>query len=193
MNLKPTNSETSVIPDGPATGSFGAAIFGRVLALLNGVGSIWILSITLLIFADILSRLVISKPIAGVAEMVSLSIVGIVFLQLGHTIKSDRLTRADLFLKKLSRSAPRSANFLNGFYYSVGALFFLTLLYGSFPKFIDSWSADEHVGVYGIFVAPVWPIRVIVLVGCLSAALQFAIYAAGYFSRNNQGLSGDGA
>jgi hypothetical protein len=41
-----------------------------------------------------------------VTELVSLSIVGIVFLQLADTLHSGRFTRADVLLQRLQRTPP---------------------------------------------------------------------------------------
>ena len=62
----------------------------------------------LLICADVAMRNLFNAPIAGVAEMVAFSIVGIVFLQLAHTLRTGALTRTDLLLGALEHRAPLS-------------------------------------------------------------------------------------
>ena len=85
----------------PATAPLGALVAG-----LNALGSVWIIGLMLLICADIVMRSFFSSPIAGVAEMVAFSIVGIVFLQLAHTLRTGSLTRSDLLLGYLARRVP---------------------------------------------------------------------------------------
>ncbi len=59
------------------------SILEIVLSNLNSIGSVWIFVLTLLINADAFGRKLFHSPIDGVNEIVELSIVGIVFLQLG--------------------------------------------------------------------------------------------------------------
>jgi hypothetical protein len=61
----------------------------------------------LLINTDISGAPALGAPVRGVTELVSLSIVGIVFLQLADTLHSGRFTRADMLLDRLKRSGPR--------------------------------------------------------------------------------------
>ena len=49
--------------------------FGRAVGLMNGAGVVWTFALTFLICADIFGRTVLDRPIRGVAEIVSLSIV----------------------------------------------------------------------------------------------------------------------
>ena len=53
-------------------------IFGRLVGGMNALGTVWIIGLMLLINSDILARGALNAPIAGVAELVSFSIVGIV-------------------------------------------------------------------------------------------------------------------
>jgi TRAP-type mannitol/chloroaromatic compound transport system permease small subunit len=114
-----------------------------------------IIAVTLLICADIVGRSFFGSPVAGVAEIVSLSIVAIVFLQLGHAIKAGALARTDIFLTAVRKRSPRAGAFINGLFFLVATLLFVVLFYGSWGKLIDAWTSNEHVGVYGLFVTPV--------------------------------------
>ena len=70
---------------------------------LNALGTLWIVLLMLLINTDVLGRNLLNAPVRGVTELVSLSIVGIVFLQLADTLHSGRITRADVLLQSLER------------------------------------------------------------------------------------------
>lgn len=152
-------------------------VFGLAVAAMNGFGSILIIAITLVICADILGRGIFGTPIAGVAEMVSLAIVAVVFLQLGQAVRSNALARTDIVLSAIRRRSPSLANLIDGIYCAVAALLFAALFYGSWGKLLDTWSSNEHVGVYGLFVAPVWPVSGLVVLGSATASLQFLIHA----------------
>ena len=156
---------------------------GAVMAVLNGIGSILILIMTVLICADIFSRSFLGRPVAGVAEMISLSIVAVVFFQIGHAVRTNALARTELVSGFLKRRSPRFEALLQSFYALVAVLVFAILAYGIWSKLIDAWISDEHVGVYGLFVAPVWPVFVVIVVGSAAAALQFCIHLCGHFMR----------
>lgn len=155
-------------------------IWGWAIAGMNGLGSVLIIAITAVICADIVSRGLLGKPVAGVAEMVSLAIVAVVFLQLGQAVRSNALARTDIFLSAIRRRSPGAAHAIECFYCAVGVLLFSALAYGSWGKLTDAWSSNEHVGVYGLFVAPVWPVAALVVVGSGTAALQFLVHAVGH-------------
>ena len=161
--------------------------FGFLIAAMNGLGSALIIVITLMICADIIGRGFFGTPVAGVAEMVSLTIVAIVFLQLGQAVRTNTLARTNIVLNAVQRRSPRLAELINGLYDLAAATLFLVLLYGSWGKLVDTWTSNEHVGTYGLFVAPVWPVSVVVVIGSATAALQFLVLAYRNFSpKNNQ-------
>ena len=64
-----------------------ARLFKGWVFSLNSVGTAWIFLIMLLINVDVLMRALFRKPIDGVSEIVSISIVGIVFLQLSDAVR----------------------------------------------------------------------------------------------------------
>ena len=55
--------------------------FATLVTWLNAAGVMWIFALMFLITADIIGRAAFNHPIAGVTEMVSLSLVACVFLQ----------------------------------------------------------------------------------------------------------------
>ena len=73
-------------------------IFRRLITLMNGAGVVWIFALMFLISADIVGRTVFDRPIRGVAEMVSLSLVASLFLQLAFAVYHERLTRAEFLV-----------------------------------------------------------------------------------------------
>ena len=77
--------------------------FATSLVIMNVVGSLLIVVITLLICSDIIGRSFFNTPVAGVAEVVSLAIVAIVFLQLGQAVYANALTRTDIFLSAIRK------------------------------------------------------------------------------------------
>ena len=68
----------------------------------------------------------------------------------------------------------------------LGVIFMGIILWGSVPVFIESYREDYYVGDIGIFTAPEWPVKLVIVVGCFVTALQFAAFGRNY-------LTGSGA
>ena len=82
-------------------GSIISRGFSKFVAGLNSAGSVLILAIVVLINLDVFSRFLFNNPIDGVTELVELSIVAIVFLQLADAVRNGRLTRSDGLYNRL--------------------------------------------------------------------------------------------
>ena len=150
-------------------------LLGPVVAGLNALGSVWILGLMLLICADIIMRGVFNAPIAGVAEMVAFSIVGIVFLQLAHTLRSGSLTRSDLLLIVAERHSPRLKGFLLALYNLAGAGILAIALWHFLPSLFSAWDRPERhfMGNPGFFQIPTWPLYGLMSIGMAATILQF--------------------
>ena len=48
--------------------------------------------------------------------------------------------------------------------------FFITIIFGGIPRFIDAWERGYFSGNKGIFVVPVWPVRLVLVIGALTVA-----------------------
>lgn len=153
-------------------------LFERLIMGLNSAGSGWVCFLMLLICADILSRTFVNRPINGVGEIVALSIVICVFLQLAHTLAVGRLTRADILLRWLAKRHPRASHVSLLFSHLLGVAVFAVIIYASYPKLLDSIARAEYIGQLGTFTAPTWPARLIVVVGSVLTCLQFLIFSA---------------
>lgn len=152
-----------------------SAGFARAIEAMNGLGTAWIIALMLLINADVLGRALFNHPIAGVPEMVSLSIVGIVFLQLAHTARTGRITRSTALLDLLERRAPRLRTAIEALSGLCGCIVVGAMAHAAAPLFLQAWSEDEYIGEMGNLTVPLWPIRLIILVGCLALITQFLI------------------
>ena len=140
---------------------------------LNSIGTAWIFLLMLIINADVLARYLFNSPIDGVPEMVALSIVGIVFLQLGDAVRAGRLIRSDGFFNRVVASRPRLGLVLNIFYDLCGMAFFVAILFGIVPIFIEAYQGDYYAGTEGIIKVPVWPIKLILVVSCITVVAVF--------------------
>ena len=151
--------------------------FQRVVQALNALGTLWIVALMVLINTDVLGRNLLNAPVRGVTELVSLSIVGIVFLQLADTLHSGRITRADVLLQGLQQKRPFLAAVLHAFFHLVGALLMATILWAAWPTLWESIQMREYVGAIGDFTAPVWPVRLVMLVGLVATLITFGLLA----------------
>lgn len=155
--------------------------FGYLISVMNSIGTAWVFVLLVIINLDIGGRALFNHPLRGVPEIVALSIVACVFLQIAHTLKVGRLTRSDILISRLEAGHPALKNLVEGVYYLVGAGLMIILFTASYPLFTRAWRIDEYVGAQGDFMAPVWPVKLIILIGCAASAIQFLLMALSSF------------
>ncbi len=144
---------------------------------LNVIGTLLILAIMILVNADVLGRGFLGAPISGVPEMVSMSIVAIVFLQVAQTFRMGKLTRSEAFLGVLQKRTPRLRALLELVFCLAALGIMLQLFRASVPLFSKSWVRNTFEGTIGDFTAPVWPVKLIILIGCAMLITQLLIAA----------------
>ncbi len=152
-----------------------AGAFVRTIGAMNAVGTLWIAALMVGINADIVGRELFGAPIRGVTELVSLSIVGIVFLQLPHALHAGRLTRNDALLRRLSERHPVWVGRLETAWALLGAALFAALAAAGVAPVAKALRVGEYVGALGDFTAPTWPIRALIVVGSAATAGSFLL------------------
>lgn len=155
--------------------------FETVISAMNSIGTAWVMVLLVIINLDICGRVFFNSPLRGVPEIVAMSIVACVFLQIAHTLKVGRLTRVDILLDVLQKRLPKLRQFCEGIYHLVGACLLAILFRASLPLFTGAWKIGEYVGAEGDFMLPTWPVKLIILIGCVSGSLQFLLIAARNF------------
>lgn len=165
--------------------------FEAIISVMNSIGTAWVFVLLVIINLDIGGRALFNHPIRGVPEIVAMSIVACVFLQIAHTLKVGRLTRSDILLNWLDRRQPRLKGLLEGIYYLIGAGLMAIIFKASIPFFGKAWRIGEYVGAEGDFMAPVWPVKLIILIGCVAATLQFLIMSLTSFKQALAATSSD--
>ncbi|MFT5488548.1 MAG: TRAP-type mannitol/chloroaromatic compound transport system permease small subunit [Paracoccaceae bacterium] len=166
--------QTILAPQTSGAGLF----FDRLVQFLNGIGTLWILAILILINADVFGRNVLHAPINGVIEMIEISMIAIVFLQLGDATRVGRLTRSDGFFGLIQRKWPKVGYVMGSFFDLLGALFMFFILYGTWPSLIEAWTLNDYIGNEGVFTAPKWPMIFILILGSFITLLLFVKLAA---------------
>jgi TRAP-type C4-dicarboxylate transport system permease small subunit len=153
------------------------SLVGRIIAIMAAVGTGWILVIMAVVCADIIGRGAFNRPILGVPEFLTFSIVGIVFLQLPQTLRTAGLTRADVLLTSIGRRSPTTRHAMQFVYDLVGAALFAAIAYTTWPLMVRAFANDEFYGSTGVVQIPTGPLKVIIIVGCVMMTIQFLIHA----------------
>ncbi len=173
----------------PAPTTRVGRLFATFVAWLNGAGVVWIFALMFLISADIVGRTAFGHPIVGVNEMVSLSLVACVFLQLGHAMLRGRLMRVEMVVGPLERRRPVVGAAWAAVLALVGVAMLLVIARGAWPDFVRAWRTAEFAGVEGLYTIAVWPIKLLIVVGSVVAALELLRQAVIRIRRAAQGPS----
>ena len=155
------------------TGSPAGFIFTRFIRRLNAAGVVWTFAIMFLIVADIAGRNLFDAPLTGVPEMVSLSLVAAVFLQVAYAVHRDRLTRTVFFQDRLGARAPQFLQAWVIICALAGAGILLLMAVGAWPDFTRALATGEFAGVESVFTITVWPIKFIIVLGAIVAAAEY--------------------
>jgi len=175
------------LPDNGSTDGAGRTlnaplrIFGSIVSGMNAAGSCWIVVLMLLINVEALGRSAFNKPIIGVIEMIEISVIGIVFMQLADSLRRGVLTRSDGLFNQVMSRKPAAGHVMAIVTDLAGVVFMGLIIWGSVPFFIDSWEKDYYIGVEGMFTAPVWPVALIIVIGVTVTMIQFLIMLADHW------------
>lgn len=148
-------------------------IFDWIVLVSNAVASGWIFILMLLITLDITLRFVFNSPLSGVTEIVEISIVTILYLQLAHTLKVGRITRSDALYGSILRKWPSVGNIMGILFHLAGVGLMVAIVMGGWPKWLQAYHGGHFVGNTGVFTFPEWPQRLALVVGCTLLGIQF--------------------
>jgi TRAP-type mannitol/chloroaromatic compound transport system permease small subunit len=179
--LEPRLDDEPQRPAEPRSAAY--RLFEHVLMALNSVGSVWIFALMFLICADVLMRDLFNAPINGVSDIAAFSIIGIVFLQLGATVHTNRMTKGDVLLELVSKRSARAGALIEALFLLVGAVMFMLVIRATWPLLTRSIQRNEFFGVEGVFTFPTWPVRVIILVGSAAVVLAYLVKVADQLKR----------
>lgn len=138
---------------------------------LNVVSAVWLASIALLILYDVVGREMFGKPFHGTNEIVSNSVLSILFLQLPLSIYNRSSLRTTIFYGVLGSGGK---GIIDGMSYALAALLFAIIAWGSWPNMIEAWAILEQEGS-GIINIPVYPIRTLVVFASAVGAVVCAL------------------
>ncbi len=142
-----------------------------LIKAMNALGTLWIFALVVLINTDVLGRNFFGRPLLGVLEILSISIVGIVFLQLAECLNSGKLTRSEVLMTRMESWTSGGASFAQALSHAAGLLLILAIIGPAYFNFIESYEMGEYIGALGAFRSPMWPIKLIVVFGLAITAI----------------------
>lgn len=156
---------------------FPVLAFDRVNVTMNSIGTVWILGLMVLVNSDIFGRWLFNAPVTGTKEIVEFSIVCIVYLQLGHALKSGRMTRSDVLFGQLLQRRPRAGHALGLVVNLMGAAFLGLIFWNAIFRAINAFERGLFMGSRGFFTLPLWPLETMLVIGTAVVTIQFLLLA----------------
>lgn len=174
----PTGDHEAAVPSRshPVERWFAGGVF-----TLGALGTGLILVLSGLIIADVIGREVFGRAVPGVPELVAMSMVSIVFLQLGYALRSERMTRNGAFVERLRRTSPRIGHGLETLFSLAGAVVFAMICWTTIPFFVFAWTSNQYFGGMAGFFVPVWPVKAVTIVGSAAICIQFLLRGVRHF------------
>jgi TRAP-type C4-dicarboxylate transport system permease small subunit len=127
--------------------------------------------------ADVIGRVVFNSPVKGTPEMVSFSIVMILWLQAAYAIRSGGMIWVDAVHVHLPNRVQRACDVFGAL---LGIAFFALICWGSVDPALYAWNSNEFEGE-GALRVPVWPARFLVVIGSFLAAFNYLLLAIEHF------------
>lgn len=146
---------------------------------VNAIGTLAVLGLVAVVNFDVVARGVFNAPFRGTVELVQFSIVLIVFLQLPDVVRSGRLTRSDGLLLVLGDSQPWLTGVIRRAINIMSATLMLLIAITVWPEFVEAWETNDFFGTPGVFTAPWWPVRLVIVVSAVLCCLLWICKALG--------------
>lgn len=121
-------------------------------------------------FVDVVGRYAFNSPLYGTYELSQLLLATVVFLSLSICQAEDRHMRVDFLI---THAGPRMRIALNGFAYLCGIIICAMTAYYSIPPAL--YSLDNSEFTYGVIRFPVYPVKILVVIGFSALAIQICL------------------
>lgn len=159
-------------------------LLSHVNSLSHMLAAFWLFAIAVVICLDVSSRALFNAPFTGTAEIVANSIVSIVFLQLPSAVRSGGMLRAEILDIYLS---PAVLNRIHAFGCGLGAILFGAVAFSAWAPMVEAWSISEYAGNESTVEIPLSPIRTLLVLMSILAAVNFLLMALDYLKRPARG------
>lgn len=150
-----------------------SGVVDKIAILANAAGTLVVLCLVLVVDYDVIARSVFNTPFRGAVEVVQFSMVLIVFLQLPDVVRVNRLTRSDGLLSILQLRCPRVARSIKRLIDSLSMVLMVLIAVAMWPEFLEMYETKDFFGMRGIFMAPWWPIKLIIFLSATLCAILF--------------------
>jgi TRAP-type C4-dicarboxylate transport system permease small subunit len=147
----------------------------RIVRVLLAAAAVIIFLLGFLVCADVFGRAIFNSPVKGTPEIVSMSIVIICFLLAGYAVQSGGMIYTDVFSGMFGVRGRAFAQLLSAV---LGILFFGIIVWGSYEPMLHAWASGEYEGE-GALRVPVWPARIVVVIGSALVVLSYVLHAVG--------------
>jgi TRAP-type C4-dicarboxylate transport system permease small subunit len=146
----------------------------RVVRVLLAAAAVIIFLLGFLVCADVIGRAFFNSPVKGTPEMVSMSIVIICFLLAGYSVQSGGMIYTDVVSGAFGARGIAAAQLLSAV---LGIAFFGLIVWGSYEPMLHAIRSGEYEGE-GALRVPVWPARIVVVLGATLVIASYALHAA---------------
>lgn len=144
----------------------------RVSDVLGWIAMVFMAILMFGVTADVAARAIDGQSVPGLFEMSELSMVMVVFLGLGWTLRDDAHIRVTMLTDRL---APRPRRLAGGLAWLCAALVFLLLAWPSTQEAAYSFSIREFR--WGVVQIPIWWTKIALAAGLWFAAVQAVVKA----------------
>lgn len=139
------------------------------LSIMDGIASISIFAIMILITADVLSRMIFSKPFVGTAEIVSSIIIIVCFLEIPYVAVKGAHVRTTMLYDKVGVKGKFAIDILAAL---LGILVYSFIIRASFGNLIHAINIGE-AEIAGSFHVTTVPGRFAIIFGSALMILEF--------------------
>ena len=162
----------------------------RFLGIMDGIASVSIFVIMILITADVLSRLIFNKPFVGTAEIVSSIIIIVCFLEIPYVAVKGAHVRTTMLYDKVGAKGKLIIDILAAF---LGILVYSFIIRASWGNLLHAISIGE-AEIAGSFRVTTVPGRFDIIFGSALMILEFIdqIVKYGYSLLTGRSFYGEG-
>lgn len=163
--------------------SVAVSVWGWMVDGIAAFGTVLIVVLMGIICSDVVARNLFNASLPLIAELGALTLVMIVYLQLGAAVRHNRLARAEILFAALHSRAPRAAALLEACFQLVGAAMLALIAWATLGILEADMARGRYIGVTGVITLPTWPFRMVILFGIAIAAIQFLVQVIGCLAR----------
>ena len=145
------------------------AILSKISQLSSELSGWLLIVIMLLLIIDVFGR-GLSKPVHGVSELAVFAMVAVVYLGIAHTEKKRGHVRVAAVI---SRLPDRIRQLIERTVYLLALVTGALIVWAVAVNAVSSFTSDEAVA--GTVPLPVWPVKFVILVGCIFYWFQILI------------------